>query len=120
MIRDAKHDDSYELVALCRRLKEITPYAKVPDSVPAFQRTVRQCISSPLGFAMVAQSEDGGPLTGVLLAYANALWFSNQRGVSDFITYAESPGAHSNPYWAREVGHSMAVQYAIIQRALQN
>ena len=35
-------------------------------------------------------------------------------------TYAESPGAHRAPYWAREVGHSMAVQYAIIQRALRN
>ncbi len=33
-------------------------------------------------------------------------------------TYAESPGAHRPPYWSREVGHSMAVQYAIIQRNL--
>ena len=35
-------------------------------------------------------------------------------------TYAESPGGHRAPYWAREVGYSMAVQYAIIQRALRN
>ncbi len=35
-------------------------------------------------------------------------------------TYAESPGGHRASYWAREVGHSMAVQYAIIQRNLQN
>jgi S-formylglutathione hydrolase FrmB len=33
-------------------------------------------------------------------------------------TYAESPGAHNAAYWSREVGHSMAVQYAIIQRNL--
>jgi putative tributyrin esterase len=33
-------------------------------------------------------------------------------------TYAESPGAHNGPYWAREVGHSMAVQYHIMQRHL--
>jgi putative tributyrin esterase len=33
-------------------------------------------------------------------------------------TYAQSEGEHKRPYWAREVGHSMAVQYAIIERAL--
>ncbi len=33
-------------------------------------------------------------------------------------TYAQSDGQHKGPYWAREVGHSMAVQYTIIQRAL--
>jgi len=33
-------------------------------------------------------------------------------------TYAESGGAHNGAYWRREVGHSMAVQYAIIQRQL--
>jgi hypothetical protein len=33
-------------------------------------------------------------------------------------TYAQSGGGHTAPYWAREVGHSMAVQYAIIQRQL--
>jgi hypothetical protein len=33
-------------------------------------------------------------------------------------TYAESGGAHNGQYWAREVSHSMAVQYAMIQRQL--
>src|SRR5262249_21368763 len=33
-------------------------------------------------------------------------------------TYAQSAGGHSAPYWAREVGHSMAVQYAVLQRNL--
>jgi putative tributyrin esterase len=33
-------------------------------------------------------------------------------------TYAESGGGHTAPYWAREVGHSMAVQYTVIQRNL--
>ena len=33
-------------------------------------------------------------------------------------TFAESGGGHTAPYWAREVGHSMAVQYAIIRRNL--
>jgi predicted peptidase len=33
-------------------------------------------------------------------------------------TYAQSAGGHTAPYWAREVGHSMAVQYAILQRNL--
>jgi len=33
-------------------------------------------------------------------------------------TYAQSGGGHTPPYWAREVGHSMAVQYAILQRYL--
>jgi putative tributyrin esterase len=33
-------------------------------------------------------------------------------------TYAQSGGGHTAPYWAREVGHSMAVQYAVVQRHL--
>jgi putative tributyrin esterase len=33
-------------------------------------------------------------------------------------TYAQSPGQHKGPYWAREVGHAMAIQYVIIQRNL--
>ena len=33
-------------------------------------------------------------------------------------TYAQSEGKHNAPYWTREVGHSMAVQYAFIQRSL--
>ena len=33
-------------------------------------------------------------------------------------TYAESPGGHRSDYWRREVGHSMAVQYSLIQRNL--
>lgn len=33
-------------------------------------------------------------------------------------TYAESAGGHTPAYWSREVGHSMAVQYHIIQRSL--
>ncbi len=35
-------------------------------------------------------------------------------------TYAESPGRHAGAYWAREVGHSMAVQYTILQRNLRD
>jgi S-formylglutathione hydrolase FrmB len=33
-------------------------------------------------------------------------------------TYAESAGGHVGAYWSREVGHSLAVQYQKIQRAL--
>src|SRR5439155_6328638 len=33
-------------------------------------------------------------------------------------TFAQSPGGHNAPYWTREVGHSMAVHYAIVQRSL--
>jgi putative tributyrin esterase len=33
-------------------------------------------------------------------------------------TYAQSGGQHNAAYWGREVGHSMAVQYAILQRNL--
>ncbi len=50
------------------------------------------------------------------------------RGARNFIrvlednnvpfTYAQSKGGHRAGYWSREVGHSMAVQYHIIQREL--
>jgi len=33
-------------------------------------------------------------------------------------TYAQSEGQHKGPYWAREVGQSIAVQYIVVQRAL--
>jgi S-formylglutathione hydrolase FrmB len=33
-------------------------------------------------------------------------------------TYAQSGGGHKAPYWTREIGHSVAVQYAILQRNL--
>ncbi len=32
--------------------------------------------------------------------------------------YGESAGAHNGQYWTREIGTSMAVQYAVIRRAL--
>ncbi len=33
-------------------------------------------------------------------------------------TYAESIGGHNGPYWSREIGHSMAVQYHLLKRNL--
>jgi putative tributyrin esterase len=33
-------------------------------------------------------------------------------------TYAESAGAHNGQYWSREIGTSMAVQYAVLKRNL--
>jgi S-formylglutathione hydrolase FrmB len=33
-------------------------------------------------------------------------------------TYSQSPGGHTGPYWAREVGLAMAAQYTILQREL--
>jgi uncharacterized protein (TIGR03000 family) len=33
-------------------------------------------------------------------------------------TFAQSAGAHNGAYWAREVGQSMAAQYALLQREL--
>ena len=33
-------------------------------------------------------------------------------------TYAQSDGGHVAAYWTREVGHSMAVQYAVLRRSL--
>ena len=32
-------------------------------------------------------------------------------------TYSQSPGAHRGAYWAREVGHSMAVQAEVMRRS---
>ncbi len=33
-------------------------------------------------------------------------------------TYAQSAGGHNPPYWMREIGHSMAIQYQVLQRNL--
>ncbi len=32
--------------------------------------------------------------------------------------YGESPGAHNGQYWSREIGTSVAVQYAVLRRSL--
>ena len=32
--------------------------------------------------------------------------------------YGESPGGHNGPYWTREIGTSVAIQYAILRRNL--
>ena len=34
-------------------------------------------------------------------------------------TFSQSSGGHNGAYWAREVGNSMAVQYAIFKRQLR-
>ena len=34
-------------------------------------------------------------------------------------TYAQSGGGHAGAYWTREVGLSLAVQYAVLQRQLK-
>lgn len=34
------------------------------------------------------------------------------------VTFAQSPGKHTGPYWKREIAISMAVQHAVIQRSL--
>lgn len=35
-------------------------------------------------------------------------------------TFGQSPGGHKPDYWIREVGHSMAMQFSIMQRNLAN
>ena len=32
--------------------------------------------------------------------------------------YMQSAGAHNSEYWRRSVGHMMAIQYEVMQRAL--
>lgn len=34
-------------------------------------------------------------------------------------TFAETPGGHSPPYWAREIYQSMAAQYQVLKRAIR-
>lgn len=87
MIRQARVADWPAFYELGQRLLSRTPYSKFPVDRQSAMHAYGQCISSALGFAMVAESD--GKLTGVLLGVADRLWWSNKRYASDLIFYSE-------------------------------
>ena len=78
------------MLKLGRRLHKETPYAGVPIDIQACGQTLGQCVSSAFGIALVAEHD--GEITGLMMGAAVPLWFSRKRYVTDFITYAETPG----------------------------
>ena len=90
MIRNAKISDLPQLMELGKRLHKLSPYPDVPIDLQTCASTLGQCISSAFGFAVVAVHE--GKITGFIMGAAVPLWFSKKRGVTDFITYAETAG----------------------------
>jgi hypothetical protein len=90
MIRNAQIADIPQLIALGKRLLELTPYADVKIDTLIAGQTLGQCINSAFGIALVAVHE--GKITGLLLGAAVPLWFSKSRSATDIVTYAETPG----------------------------
>lgn len=90
MIRQARTADLPQLMALGKRLIELTPYAEVKIDTLTAAQTLGQCINSAFGIALVAEHD--GKITGLLLGAAVPLWFSKSRSATDIVTYAETPG----------------------------
>ncbi len=88
MIRDAAVADWPAVAELGERLIDKTPYAgRAPLDRKAALGVYGMCISSAMGFAMVAERD--GEVTGILMAVADQLWFSKARFVSDLVFYVE-------------------------------
>lgn len=90
MIRNAQIADFPEVKKLGKRLIEKTPYrAQQIDTLIASQ-TFGNCVSSALGFAMVAQHK--GEITGMMLGCALPLFYSKARMATDLVLYSERAG----------------------------
>jgi len=90
MIRNMTIADFPAVMQLGERLHEQSVYSDVPMDSRTIAATIGQCISSALGFAVVAVHD--GKITGVMLGAAAPLWFSKSRSATDFVTYSEWPG----------------------------
>lgn len=90
MIRRATHLDLPAIEALLLRAKRYTEYCTVKVEFERARKAMRNCISSPQGFAAVADHE--GKITGVLLGVTTNYWFSAERYASDMGFYSQRIG----------------------------
>jgi hypothetical protein len=94
MIRKATLSDVASIEELGLRLKMKTPYALWPYDRERALKQIRNCISSPIACAFVAEANE--MLVGVILGVAQEMWFSKSRCASDLMFYSERAGAG---YW---------------------
>lgn len=91
MLRPATLADVPAIEDLGQRLKRRSPFATWPYDREQALKTIRTCISSKMGFAWVAERR--GKIVAVLLGTVQRMWFSSASVASDFMIYAEQPGA---------------------------
>jgi N-acetylglutamate synthase-like GNAT family acetyltransferase len=90
MIRAAALSDVLLIEALLLRLKMHSEYATVPVDRERGRKMMRHCISSPQGFAWVAEHRE--KLCGVLLGIKQPIWFSARLSATDIVFYSQRPG----------------------------
>ena len=90
MIRRGQLQDVAAIEALLLRAKRFSEYCTVKVEWERARKAIRQCISSPQGFAAVAEHE--GRITGCLLGIATHYWFSAERFASDLGFYSQRRG----------------------------
>lgn len=90
MIRRAIHADIPSIEALLLRAKRYSEYCTVKVEFERARKVMRQCISSPQGFAAVADHD--GKITGALLGVTANYWFSAERFASDLGFYSQRRG----------------------------
>jgi GNAT superfamily N-acetyltransferase len=82
MIRRATHSDIPGIEAALLKMKGRSEFRTVKVEFERGRKVLRQCMSSPRGFAAVA--EHGGRVTGVIIGIVTNHWFSAERFASDF------------------------------------
>jgi len=90
MIRKATLADVLPIEDFCLRMKRRTEVVTIKVEFERARKAIRNCISSPQGFAMV--SEHGGNITGVLLGVTSNWWFSSDRYASDIAFFSQRKG----------------------------
>lgn len=90
MIRLATLADIPAIEQFMLAMKRRTELVTVKVEFERARKIMRQCVSSPQGFAAVA--EHGGRITGVLLGIVDNYWFSMDRYASDIAFFSRRRG----------------------------
>ena len=93
--RAGKIEDIPQILVLAKELLEASPaYAGIPMNDTKFKRTVAMAMSSKLGAVFVI-ADDTDVAQGFILGFADELFFSDARFVTDLAVYARD-GARSH------------------------
>lgn len=90
MIRRATLADLPVIESLLIAAKRRSEFVTVKIEFERARKIIRTCISSPKGFAYVAEHD--GKITGVLLGVADHYWYSVERFATDFAFYSKRRG----------------------------
>lgn len=91
MIRKAHYNDIPRMVELGRRVHSLSADCDIPLDEQSARLAVAGLIASGDGLVLVDEVE--GKITGMLVGYVQAIWYSKKRYATAMVTYAERRGA---------------------------